>query len=386
MVQIDLDASIEAAWRAFEHRLAGDLVELSPGGSLRLTIPIGRSPESPVYLTFAGRPATIRLHAVGAPPTEGPGSSPSLDTPVGVPPVKVFRRGSETAAAAWAVGVLTHSFDVLHPAFLTITHETGGRPGHVMVPVGVNAEPTPSPSTPDELEALVRETLSTTLGSPVEQDSDGDFVVPSAHGPVYVQVLPDFPVVVAFAGLAVCTTADELERAHAYASACNATVTPATHFVSDQALMARRDEWCRPYHAASVVFAVEAALAAIVAYGAEGEDDDEALLPLGADGEEVAADEGADDLGVEMMTIIQLDVAEPGTVTPELAAQIYRYDRALLLADIRTAEWEVINWRQSQEETRPRDAEEADVCAGEAVAWGGTVDLLRAALRVAVER
>lgn len=46
----------------------------------------------------------------------------------------------------------------------------------------------------------------------------------------------------------------------------------------------------------------------------------------------------------------------------------------------------VITWQRSSDEARVRDGEEAVVCAGEMSSWQQTVDLLRAALRVTVDR
>lgn len=87
-----------------------------------------------------------------------------------------------------------------------------------------------------------------------------------------------------------------------------------------------------------------------------------------------------------MLTIAHLEVAEEGSVSPALAAKIYAYDRDLLLAAIRDAETQEINWRSSIEEARQRDDDEARVCGIEATSWQRTVGPLRAALRVTIER
>ena len=45
-----------------------------------------------------------------------------------------------------------------------------------------------------------------------------------------------------------------------------------------------------------------------------------------------------------------------------------------------------MNWRSSIEEARQREDDEARVCGIEATSWQRTVGLLRAALRVTIER
>lgn len=153
--------------------------------------------------------------------------------------------------------------------------------------------------------------------------------------------------------------------------------------------------WSRPYVPATLLRAVDEVMGIL-------DDDAHRISNCGGDAVELVAistDVVPDDepdrtddrsstsaLPPELLTIIQLDVAEPGSVSPELAARIYGYDRDLLLSGIRESEVQMINWRNSVDEARQRDEEEALVCAGESATWQATTDLLRAALRVAVER
>ena len=67
MVQVDVESSVEVAWRAFEHRLAADLMELAHGDVLRVEVPTGRPGRSPIALSFRGRPKTCLLYTSPSP-------------------------------------------------------------------------------------------------------------------------------------------------------------------------------------------------------------------------------------------------------------------------------------------------------------------------------
>ncbi len=408
MVRVDVDGSVEVAWRAFEHRLTADLVELGRGGELEIGVPTGRPGRSPLALRFRARPATILVSATGSPPRDGGGSLARRMPPTGVPKTKVFRIGAEPAIAAWATGVLREAYGVVHPAFLTAEHTAadGARvPRPSLVPTGLStrrarvraaaaaAGGSRIPASPDELDDLVKSTLETATSVPLVRDDDGDIPLGGEHGTVYVRVRRDCPVVEVFATVAVLDETEDVAAAVRAVNARNARSVVETYVVMGNLVVVRTSVLCNPYQGLLVVSAINTIMHVLQRAGAEGyslqgaDDDDESdVEDGGADADSVDEPAAAGELTTEMLTLLQLDAAEPGSVTPALAAQIFDHDRGRLLAGIREAEWEVISWRECIDEARERDEEEAVVCAGEMSAWQGTVDLLRAALRVTVER
>ncbi len=408
MVRVDVDGSVEVAWRAFEHRLTADLVELGRGGELEIGVPTGRPGRSPLALRFRARPATILVSATGSPPRDGGGSLARRMPPAGVPKTKVFRIGAEPAIATWATGVLREAYGVVHPAFLTAEHTAadGARvPRPSLVPTGLStrrarvraaaaaAGGSRIPASPDELDDLVKSTLETATSMPVVRDDDGDIPLVGEHGTVYVRVRRDCPVLEVFATVAVLDETDDVAAAVRAVNARNARSVVETYVVMGNLVVVRTSVLCHLYQGLLVVSAINTIMhvlqrAAVEDYSLEGADDDDEsdVEDGGADTDSVDEPAAAGELTTEMLTLLQLDAAEPGSVTPALAAQIFDHDRGRLLAGIREAEWEVISWRECIDEARERDEEEAVVCAGEMSAWQGTVDLLRAALRVTVER
>lgn len=94
-----------------------------------------------------------------------------------------------------------------------------------------------------------------------------------------------------------------------------------------------------------------------------------------------------DSLPPELLTIMQLNLEDSASTSPELTARICHDDRDLVLEFITIAERDAIAWRSSAEEARGRgDEDEAGVCDHESRAWELTAELLRDALRVVVER
>jgi len=387
MVQVDVDRSITLAWLAFEHRLAADLIELSHGHVLRVEVPTGRGGRSPIALSFRGRPRTILASAAGSPPVRGAGSPPRRRPSDGVPMSKVFRVGAEPDVATWAVSALRDAYDVIHPTFLTATRRDASgepaRPG-AGATSATSSRHTASaggglvlPTSPEQLDDLVERTLSVGLSSPLVRDRDGDIPLSGDHGTAYVRVRRHQPAVEVFAILDHDT---DHALAIADANARNASSTLVTYFVAHGCVIAQVSVWCHPYVSATLLRAVSGVMTALA-------DSAHRDLSIGAsDDAEDDADAKPDDLAPELLTIIQLDAADPGSVSPELAARIFGYDRDLLLSGIHESEEQMINWRNSVDEARERDEEEAQVCAGESATWQATTDLLRAALRVTVER
>ncbi len=387
MVRVDVDGSVEVAWRAFEHRLAADLMELADGHVQGVEVPTGRRGRSSLALRFRGRPKTVLATVIGSPPVRGAGSRPRRQPPEGIPWSRVFRTGAEPEIATWAVGVLRDAYGVIHPAFLTVI-----RPAPSGGPAGAFAKTTHAtgaadaasssggfvvPTSPEQLDDLVERTLSVGLSVPLVRDHYGDIALCGDHGTAYVRVRRHQPVVEVFAVLD-----GDVDPATAIAdvNARNLSSRLVTYCVNRGYVMAQVAVWCHPYVPATLLRAVSGIMTALADY-AQRE-------PLAGDISDVedGDDETSDELAPELLTIIQLGAADPGSVSPELAARIYGYDRDLLLSGIRESETQMIAWRKSIDEARERDEEEARVCAGESATWQATTDLLRAALRVAVER
>jgi len=413
MVRVDVDSSVEVSWRAFEHRLTAELVELAPGQTLRVEVPTGRGGRSPIALSFRGRPKTILANAIGSPPVRGAGSRPRRRPPEGVPALKMFRVGAEPAIATWTVSVLREAYGVIHPAFLRPTrHEPSGEPvragaGTTGTTGGTAAGSTASaggglvmPTSPEQLDDLVERALSVGVASlPLVRDEDGDIPLTGEHGTVYVRVRRDRPLVEVFAMLTRLDGDADLDAVAADINRRNVSSLDAIFFLVNGFVLVRVSVWSRPFVPATLLRAVNRIMQ-VLDDAATGVDEDDDVEEDDADDDSVGTevdpgdgDAGAADddpapdaLAPELLTIIQLDVADPGSVSPELAARIYGYDRDLLLSGIRESEVQMIAWRNSVDEARERDEEEARVCAGESASWQSTTDLLRAALRVTVER
>lgn len=81
-----------------------------------------------------------------------------------------------------------------------------------------------------------------------------------------------------------------------------------------------------------------------------------------------------------MLTLLQLDAAAPGSITPELAASVCAMGRDLVLELITSNAEQEIAWRQAGGQTLlTGDADEAPVCDGESRHVEQMVDLLRRA-------
>lgn len=398
MVRVDVDGSVEVAWRAFEHRLAADLVELGRGGALQLGAPTGGAGPSPLALQFRARPATILMTA-GGPCRDGDGSLRTGIAPAGVPGTKTFRTGDEPAIAAWATSVLREAYGVIHPAFLAMElTDTDGEPvtraGLARHGLGAGAVGgAVLPATPDELDDLVQGTLAAVVSAPVVRDADGDIPLAGAYGTAYVRTRRDRPVVEVFAVVTELDESDDVEVVVAALNARNARSSVETFFVVGNHLVVRTGVMCLPYQPTLLLAAIDAVMLVQEQAVAErpyvdGPREDLARHDRAEvdPGTESASLPARDEISTELLTILQLGTAGPDTVSPRLAAQIFRNDPTRLLAGIREAELEVISWQRSIDEAPVRDDEEAVVCAGEMSAWQQTVDLLRAALRVTVDR
>lgn len=377
MVKVDFDREVETAWRAFEHRLAAAMIGLGRRERLEVVLPTTGPSVEAAAMSFTARVSTI-LFVAAAP------------VAAGVPRTKQFRVGDEPAIAVWAVAVLRDAYAVLHPAFLGLVERTADGITGLGVAAPSGSVLARMPDTPDELDDLVEATLAAAVVSlPLRRDRDGDIPIVGEGGTAYVRVRRDRPMVEVFALL------DQVEdpvAACVEANSRNTRSSVITYYASGPWLCVRAGIWCRPYPGSLLLEVLESVMDLVA--GAT----DDAVEPDDEEPDEQPDDEEPDDeepddeehdaqgLDTAALTIAQLTAEDPGSVSADLAARIYGFDRDHLLAGIRQAQQAVTAWRESIAEARTRDEEEAEVCAIEVTAWESTVSLLRAALRVTVER
>lgn len=112
------------------------------------------------------------------------------------------------------------------------------------------------------------------------------------------------------------------------------------------------------------------------------------LVESRGEAEEPGADEEPDgELPPALLTLLQLDPHGDGTVSPELAADVCGRDRDRILSFIRICEEQAAAWRKAGRDASVKaDVGDAEVSFHESTAWDKSTSLLRAALRVVVER
>lgn len=93
-----------------------------------------------------------------------------------------------------------------------------------------------------------------------------------------------------------------------------------------------------------------------------------------------------DDLSPGLLAILQLDAHGTGAVTAEEAASLADYDVETVLRYLRECEQQDVEWHQSALEAAEQgDEEERLACEHERDSWTKTAEVLRAALRLAVQ-
>jgi len=371
MVKVDFDREVETAWRAFEHRLAAAMIGLGRRERLEVVLPTTGPSVEAAAMSFTARVSTI-LFVAAAP------------VAAGVPRTKQFRVGDEPAIAGWAVAVLRDAYAVLHPAFLGLVERTADGTAGMAVAAPSGSVLARMPDTPDELDDLVEATLAAAVVSlPLRRDRDGDIPIVGEGGTVYVRVRRDRPMVEVFALL------DQVEdpvAACVEANARNTRSSVITYYASGPWLCVRAGIWCRPYPGSLLLEVLESVMDLVAGATDDAVEPDDEEPDEHPDEQPDDEEPDAQGLDTAALTIAQLTAEDPGSVSADLAARIYGFDRDHLLAGIRQAQQAVTAWRESIAEARTRDEEEAEVCAIEATAWESTVSLLRAALRVTVER
>jgi hypothetical protein len=422
----DLDRSTQRAWSAFQARLADRIAEMSDdeivivevgsvveedaegsapyvqfcawgGAMVRCEVSSNAYLDPRVRLDSAGADVIVEL-GWGAPTAgrsedAGEGSSNFfLDT----------ERTDADRLAVMSTRVLRDVFGVAHPAFL-VSADLGGDGA---APVEQTPEAAATfPNDREHLQELVDAALAPYFGHEPSHDEDDDIPVVSGSAMVFVRVLEDAPVVHLFCPL-VCGVEDR-DRAAFEVSVLNRDQRFLKFVLVGDDVMVH-------LYLPGYPFAPEhlRAMLALMSTSVDALDEDLVARVGGRrmfeptddedveDVEEIEDEDGDDGLEAEedaeaeteathpaMLILLQLDAESPGSLTPELAASVCAMDRDLILELITWSSEQEIVWRQARDRAYLQgDAEEAEVCGHEMSHAEQTVNLLRRALRLVVER
>ena len=307
--------------------------------------------------------------------------------------------------AAMAVAALRDVFGVPHPAFLDWP-QTEEEPPSAATPDGSDERLAVMPESAEHLRELVVAALTPPGGPAVEMDEDGDIPLPMGSALLFVRAVDSAPVVEMFAF--VVRGIQHTDRAAFEVAVLNRDTRMIKFVLLDDAVLATLQLPASPFtprnlramvlSMAEVIDRVDDDLVARLGgrRGLEPEDEarDETGVPENpADAEDLPGDaEPQDDpeqpsLHPALQTLLQLDVVCTGEVAPELAASVCEFDRDLVLTLLREASEQEITWRKSANLALiGDDTDEAKICFHEAAGWESTVETLRAALQVIVER
>jgi hypothetical protein len=298
--------------------------------------------------------------------------------------------------AVMAVKALREVFGVAHPAFLVADglgeDPEAPLPPEDAVPVERDEPLAVMPESAEHLRELVDEALTPLFGAAPQHDDDGDIPVPWGSSLVFVRVDDEVPVVQLF-GFVVEGVKD-LERAAFEVSVLNRDFRFIKFLLVEDRVMARVHLPAWPFvpeHLRSMLTGMSAQLDQIdedlvARVGGtrafeSSDDDDEETPPV------PVAQVGAGSDETVLKTLLQLDVDAAGTVDPELAAGVCRFDQELIVRLLGETERQEISWRQARDNALlDGDGEEAGACDHEMEAWERTSALLRRALRLVVER
>ena len=424
----DLDRSTARAWSKFQARLADHVVDMDQNDLLLVeaesSVDDGDEGAAPYVQFCAWGEDLVRcevssnefladehlLDSVGVETLRGLGwSAPSAgrdDEDPGEGSANFYidlERSEADRLAVMAVRALRDVFGVAHPVFLStdnLAEDDEPAPS-----LGVPASQSSAELDPDEatavvardrehLQELVDEALIPFFGYVPDHDEDDDIPVVAGSVLIFVRVLKSYPAIQMFSEL-VCQVTD-LERAAFEVAVLNRDVQFIKFVLIEDRVLAQLFLPAWPFAPKHV-----RAMLALMAETVDEVDDDLAVRvggrrTLDVADEEDPSDEDEDEDEDEdvapfhpaMMTLLQLDADEPGSVDPELAASICGMDRDLILELLATNSEQEIAWRHARDEAMlngdPDD--EADVCDHEMRHAERTTNLLRRALRIVVER
>ncbi len=402
---IDLDDSVDKAWKGFRRALADRLVGLEVGETFHVEVETANGEEEPGCAPYV---QVIRFDEGGL-RGEVSGNrylraSSRLDKATRCRLVDLgwarpdkqrdqFNFALEVAAsrvdqlAAMAVTALREVFAVAHPAFLAcdvVVEPDADLPTVAsLAPTGEAVAVCPVGR--EHLVQLVDAALTDFLGQCPERDEDGDVPIVSGSALVFVRVPEHHPMVEIFAPLVLEVTG--LDSARFEVAVLNRDRPFAKFFLLGDQIMMTLQLPAWPFLADHL-----RAMLSMMCSLADEVDDDLAARVGGrcyfepSDGKDpVNTDEN---VHPAMLTLLQLDAESPGSIDPATAAHICDYDRDLLLDQIRWNEEQELSWRQARDEAHstgdPDDV--ADVCEHERAHARRMTKLLRKALRLVVER
>jgi hypothetical protein len=305
-------------------------------------------------------------------------------------------RSSADRLAVMTVRALRDVFGVAHPAFLSAQSSgNNGAPPELGIPspvvestIEVDEPLAVMPESVEHLRSLVDAALTPVFGHGPKHDADGDIPVVAGSALLFIRVLDDAPAVEIFSTIVRGITA--LDAAARVVTDLNNGIRMIKFVLVDDVIIAVA-------HVAALPFA-PLQLRGVLDYMSRVADgvDDGLVARLGgrrafeedATGEPASEeDEEEGELPAELLTLLHLDPDGDSTVEPDLAASICNYDRDVVLRLLKISSQEEIAWRQSYDEaTMKGDRDEAAACDSEAAGWAKTVETLRGALRVIVER
>lgn len=417
--EFDLDRSTARAWSQFQARLADHVVAMTSDDVLLIeaySVAAADDPGAAPYIQFAGwgddrircevssneylapryaldAAATSTLQSLGwSAPSHG------RDDEGGSGSANFYLDSGRSAAdklAVMAVQALRGVFGVAHPAFL-LAHNLGegaaapelGIPSPMVESAVGQQEPLAVvPDDVDHLRTLVDQALEPMFGHGPNHDSDGDIPVVAGSALLFVRVLEDAPAVEMFS--TIVRDVSDLDEAAEATAELNNSIRLIKFLLVEDAVIAVAHVAAMPFapqqlrsvldYMSRVADGIDEGLAARVG-GRRVFEDQPTERPAAPAGE-------ASGLPAELQTLLHLDVEGESPIEPDLAASVCDYDRDLVLRLLKISSQEEIAWRASHDKAAiEADRDAAAVCGVEAAAWAKTVETLRGALRVIVER
>jgi hypothetical protein len=412
----DLEGETSRAWRGFACRLADHLADMEDGDTLEIGL-VGLPAEAPgesSTVVFTGcEDAMLRSLVSVEPVSAGDKATRSISrcdfvdllATVGwavrdeagqgangeggghrrVTADLVLPRREADRFASLTVRLLCEVLGAVHPVFLRIS---GDRDLVDRSPDGTTIADErdlalPGVTTPVDsahLRALVSQTIATDLAHEPAVDRDGDIVLPSGSGRVFVRVLESSASVSIFGRLVRDIT--HPYEAQAVVSRLNAEYSFVKFTYGANAVVAGVHLPASPF--------VPAQLRRMIATFTELSEhiDDELVTRLGGryDCEPEAAGSGDDEGDVpdgvppELLTLLRLDPEGLG-LDAEVTAQICGYDVALTRQLLHIACGQEAVWRAAAEEP-DEDPQQGARCFDEAAGWKATWNSLARALEL----
>jgi type III secretion system-like peptide-binding chaperone/Chap domain-containing protein len=429
--EFDLDRSTARAWSRFQARLADHLAAMSDDDVLIVRVDSGdrvddvdaESDVSAPYLQFSAwgdgqlrsevssnehlaprysldATSESTLRSLGwAAPTSARGDEEAYDGSADF--LLNVDRSSADRLAVMSVKALRGVFGVAHPAFLAAQNVGAtsekpelGIPSPVIESTVEIEEPLAVvPEDVDHLRSLVDSALEPVFGHGPQHDADGDIPVVAGSALLFIRVLEDAPAIEIFSTIVRGIT--DLDAAAAAVAELNSGIRMIKFVLVEDVIIGVAHVAALPFaplqlrgvldYMSRVADGIDDGLVASV--GGRRAFGDEAVEERTVNDSADIEDDDSSDLPPELLTLLHLDSDGGSAIDPDLAASVCNYDRDLVLRLLKISSQEEIAWRQSYDEAAVKgDRDEAASSDAEATAWARTVETLRRALRVIVER